>query len=817
MLANNNLGICRTLVRRDFRFHRMKTMILVSAAMLVTALYSFVFLLGSSVKNAFLLNDQYAYGSASQILYTGLTKGQADAIAGNAGVKRSVRIGIIGRLSDPMMGRRVVKLAVADRDYAETVLSVPAVGRLPKHYGEIALDEFTMDSLGVPHETGAPVKLKWTDTEGGEHTSMFTLCGFWASPMNYTEACAWISADTAQALAADYARESARNVTLGVDLYHSGQLEEQAAAILKEQGICGIGYTVNLAYNDARREMAGKRAMSYYAPAVSVLLCGFWMIYCIVHVAAERDMLLLAGLKSLGMTPRQIRRMLFGQAWAVSLPALVPGWALGFFLHIVITGRIISGMEENPALYFLSWKPFAWAALSMLVTVFTAYFAATARLYGMTPAQAVRFVSPRGFVCRRGGDGRITLVQLALRALGSGRWRTFLSVVSMLAAVLLLNAVWIRYVSVKQDLYLSVMSPWDYSICDGSAYLSFQKYNEKNRGIGEENVEELRGRPEVTSVSTLKSREVQLQASKQLRERIGTYYDQPYEGELTLRDSQKGYPDWCGGLNRLEQDGTYIGLVIGLDGAYLDFVLENCPFTSGSFDGGAFASGKYVLAAGAYREGISTPAAGEMAFHIAYILPAQSFDRLFPGQGYRQLAVHIDSGMQADFEAYLDAYERELNRGVGITRRSDYQKNFETARLNMVLPELVIGLVLGAISLINYANMLFVKTVGRKSEFALYEGLGMTRSQLNRLLVLEGGFHALLTVAFIAPITLWFDRFAMPEIVEAMESWSMAYTFSAVPLWGFMAAAAVLSIAVPLFSLHFITKGSIHNRMLPTE
>ncbi len=768
MLANNNLKICRILVERDFRFHRVKNLVLALAAALVTALYSFVFLLGSSVESAFLLSYQYAYGSASHIVYTGLTKRQADALVQNDRVKRFVRTGTIGRLSDPMLGRRLVKLAVADWAYAETVQSVPTVGRLPNQYGEIALDEFTMDSLGVAHETGAPVELRWTDAGGG--------------------------------------------------------------------------YTVNLAYNDARREMAGRQAMPYYVPAAAVLLCGFLMVYCIVHVLSGRDMLFWADLKSLGMTPRQIRWMLFGQAGAVAFLGLVPGWFLGFLLHVGITGRVISGMEENPALYFLSWEPFAGAALCMLFTVFAAYLVPTARLSGMSPAQTMRFVSGRAQVHGRGSDGRITLAQLALRTLGRGRWRTLLSVASMLVAVLLLSSVWIRYVSVKQDLYLSVMSPWDYSISDGSAYLSVQRYNEQNRGIVEEDVEKLRSRPEVVLVSTLKSREVQLRASKQLRERICAYYDQPYEGEQTLRDSQKGYPDWCEGLDRLERDGTYVGLVIGLDGAYLDFVLENCPFTSGSFDANAFASGEYVLAAGAYHEGVSTPAAGETvklggqsflvmgsvmhddsylqgcnsqeaAFHIAYILPQGRFEELFAGQGYRQLAVHIDHGRQEDFEAYLDTYEQDVHHGVGITRRSDYQKNFETARLNLVLPELVIGLVLGVVALINFANMLIVKTVGRKSEFALYEGLGMTRPQLCLLLVLEGGFHGLLMLVVIVPVTFLFDRYAMPKMVEAMKSWSMAYTFSALPLWIFIAVIVLFAIAVPLLSLGIIAKGSIHSRM----
>jgi putative ABC transport system permease protein len=842
MLANNNLKVCRTLVVRDVRFHKIKYILLSCAAMLVAALYTFVFLMGSSVEDAYLLNYQYSYGSASHILYTGLTEKQADTLAGNSNIKSTVRLSTIGQLSAPVIGHRSIKLAVTDRAYAQSVLSVPTTGKLPREKGEIALDEFTMDSLGIPHEVGSPVSIVWTDPEGEVHTTGFTLCGWWASPTNFSEACAWITKEEAKELLPDYDAENAQNVTLGVKLYQPKKLEEQAEDILSQQGVAGCVYTTNLAYQDARTEMAGRQARPYYMPAFLVVLCGYLMIYSIVHVAADREHLFFAELKSLGMTPRQIRRLLLEQGILVSLLGMIPGWVIGFLLHYFITGRIIIGMEENPALYFLSWQPFAAALLCTTVTVLMAYLFPSFRLSSKTPAEILHDTSAKFPKRMRKSEGRVTLSQLAFRTLGKNRWRTLLSVISLLLAVLLLNSVWIRYISVKEDLYLSAMFPWDYSLCDGSAYLSAQQYNEKNRGITEETVEELIKRPEVRSVSVLKSHEISLEASKKLQERITAFYDQPYDETQTLRETQKAYPEWLDGLARLEETGKYTGLVIGMDGVYLDYLQEYSPFTSGSFDEAAFASGRFVLAGGAYHEGLSSPVEGEevelmgqkftvmgsvmhdetylqgtesleAAFHIIYILPMKAFDQLFPGQAYRQLAVNIDKGQQKEFEAYLDEYEQGLNRGVGITRRSEYQDNFRVARLNLVLPDLVIGLVLTGIALINFINMLLNKTVSRKGEFAVYESLGMTRTQLQKLLLLEGIFHAALMLVILIPLTTLFDRLLMPKVVEAAGSWSMVYTCSFLPLWFFTAALAVLAVTVPMICLRFITKGSLTERM----
>ena len=447
---------------------------------------------------------------------------------------------------------------------------------------------------------------------------------------------------------------------------------------------------------------------------------------------------------------------------------------------------------------------------------------------------------------KRRGDGRTTLMDLALRTLGRSRGRTCLSAVTLLLAGILLLAQWIQYISFKEDIYLSGMSPWDYTLADGSAYLSMQRYNQNNQTITWEMAEELKKCPEVTEVSGLKSREIPLMASDELRRRIVDYYNQPYEGSKTIRETQEGYQEWCDGLDRLEETGEYTALVVGIDGAYLDYVLANCPFTSGNFDEEAFASGRYVLAGGAYNEGISSPAQGETvefagrsfevlgsvmhddsyisgadsseaAFHIAYLIPLTAFDELFPQQAYRQLAVNIDSGQQQYFEKYLDEYEQGLNRGVGIKRRSEYQENFEAARRNKVLPELIVGLVLLVIALLNFINLLVVKTVSRRKEFAVYESLGMTYDQLRRLLLTEGMLHGLVMAAVILVPGILFARLVMPGILERTGSWCSVYTFSLFPLWVLLPVVMAAALFVPLACLRFLTRGSLTERMGKTE
>lgn len=150
---------------------------------------------------------------------------------------------------------------------------------------------------------------------------------------------------------------------------------------------------------------------------------------------------------------------------------------------------------------------------------------------------------------------------------------------------------------------------------------------------------------------------------------------------------------------------------------------------------------------------------------------------------------------------------------MGITRKSEYRESFQTARLNSILPQLIVGLVLLGIAVLNFINLLIAKAVSRRQEFAVYESLGMTRAQLRRLLLTEGVLHGALMAAAVSLPAVCFARFAMPLILERKESWCLVYTFSVMPLWILLPVLLLLGIGVPLLCYCFLTRGSLTERM----
>ena len=177
------------------------------------------------------------------------------------------------------------------------------------------------------------------------------------------------------------------------------------------------------------------------------------------------------------------------------------------------------------------------------------------------------------------------------------------------------------------------------------------------------------------------------------------------------------------------------------------------------------------------------------------------------------MAVNIDHDGQEEFEHYLSTYKQSLNRGISVRMRSDYQEVFQNARLNECLPKLIVGIVLMAIGLLNFANMLVTKTMVRRKEFAVYQSLGMTSGQLRWLLLTEGLLHGALLTVILLPVTFSVTWFGMPAVFSRLNTWCMTYHYTLAPLWAALPFMLFLAAAVPLMCCRFIEKGSITERL----
>lgn len=836
MLENNNLKICRKLVRREFQFHKGRSILLMTAIALVSMLCTFSFALGFVIRDGYLYSYQLRYGSTSHILYYGLNCAQAASIAHHADVKKTVFLRAIGILSDDVMEYRSVKLAAVDSDWAAATEAIPVFGRMPESDDEIALDELTMRSLAIPHKEGSEVVLRWIPVEcGEERVSTFRLCGWWSSDMGSTETCAWITQEAADILYPD----APDLVTLGVTLYRPDDLNMQAEELLADLGVDGVVYATNLAYNKARLERAEGKAVPYYMINIAVAACGILMVYNIVRISAGENVRFYGRVKSLGMSPRQIGRFLSEQAVYLCLPAIPIGWILGFALCAAVAPYVILNTGgKNPALLFFGMAPFVYSALFTYFITLTACMLPAKFVSKISPAEAMRFISvvPR--------PTKIPLMKLF--GIRQDKGKSALAAASMLLSLTMLCVLCTQYVSADENKYLEDIAYSDYLIADVSAATSLQRYNPWSRSITPEFRQKLAEHEAVTELGTICTMEVPMYASEEGRALIVENFESEDSDGVVRKEVMAGSPDWLAGYEIFRETGEYIGIATGIDGLALSVALLDGEYVEGSYDADLFATGDYVIAAGASTTSfISTPPVGSKVeiggrsfvimaavshksrmttgsdsrkaeYNISYYMPVQTYEELFPDSGVRNILVNIDQDSQKEFEDFL----RELigETGIGVTMRSDHQRDFRNALFHTYMIPMFVGAVLLMIGVLNFGNALVTSVLVRKKEFAVYESLGMTQQQIRRLLIYEGLTYGGVLVVFLVPVvsvlTWLLGRW---WIAHTASAWCATWRYSLMPMWIVLPILFAAALLVPLCCLRFVTRESVTERLRVVE
>ncbi len=839
MLQNNNLKICRKLVWRDIKLHKGRSILLVTAVALVCMLYTFSFSLGGMIRDGCLHTYRMMYGSSSHILFYDLSRPQAASLQRLSKVQEAVTLSAIGVLSDDMMEYRSVKLAVVSDGWARATEAVPMQGRMPEKEGEIALDELTIYSLGIPHEIGTEVTLRWTPADGGaERTDTFRLCGWWDSLMGQTETCAWITADTAQQLYPG----GVKRVALGVTLYRPGNLEEQAQEMLNSLGMRDISYTTNLAYNEARREFADSQAMEYYQLNGIVVLCGVLMIYNIVRISTEQNIRFYGMVKSLGMTPRQIRALAAWQAAFYCVPALVPGWLCGFALYAAAAPLVVIGLEQNPAFQFFRIWPLLAGALLAWLTTLMACALPVRRVAESSPVEEMRFAEGGcKRKARRSRRRRATTMQMAVFGLMRHKRQTMFTVFSLLLSLCILCGIWTQQVSYDEDKYVDGLALNDYRLEDASATIGLQRYNPNSRSITPDLLRKLAEHPAVRDIGVISTMEVPLYAEEEMRAPIIDTFEGKDENGVTRKEYMMDEPDWMAGYEKMRKSGEYTGIVTGVSGLMLENAIARGIVIEGEFVPEKFATGAYVVAAGANSYEVrTTPPVGskfmignrafeimaavpyestivsgansrQAQFNVTYYMPMEAFDELFPGHGIRNVAVDIDRDRQEEFEAFLE----QLLEGTGITVTSfgDYQWNFHNAIFHRYMIPLFVGGVMLLIGILNFCNALVSRILVRSKEFAVYESLGMSGGQLRRMLLWEGilyfGMLLSVLVPVAAAVTWVWGRWWLAHTNQ----WCITWRYSLLPLWAVLPVLFTVAVMVPVCSLGMVQKESVTKRL----
>ena len=782
-----------------------------------------------------------------------------------------------------------VEVGYSDANQAHWMYCDPVEGRLPQEgTNEAATDTHVLELLGVKPELGAEFSVTF-QVDGTPVTETFTLCGWWEYdeaivanhiliPLSRAEAiltqAGVISGQSKDGMTGSWnmdvmLKSGSRHIERDLDqiLANYGYQSES----MDKEGFIRTG--VNWGYTGAQlsESMDPTTVLAIAAMVVLIVFTGYLIIYNVFQISVAGDIRFYGLLKTIGTTPRQLRRIIRYQALALSLGGiplgLAAGWAVGSWLTPVIVKRlngVVAVTSASPAIFLIS-------ALFALVTVLISC-RRPGRLAGkVSPVEAVRYTEgagKTGKARRRTGQGKVSLLGMAWANLGRSRGKTVLTITSLALAVVLLTVTVIFTGSFDMDKYIANFTASDFIVADAGQFQTGGDSFNADMALPQTVVDQIDAQGGITEGGKIYGKtsaveefvtEEYFRASKgwwgtpeQLDSRIH-FTDRNEEGLLVDSAQLYGMEPFAldhlkvleGDLSKLyEPGGRYVAAVYNEDDygsaemdshwarlgdtvtlRYVEEYEYYNPDTGEVYpDDMDLSQVNWVSRAVKYRDveyQVAALVTVPLAFSYRYfgadefILNDQTFIQDSGTDCAMYYAFNTTEEANPAMESFLADYTENVDPQFDYESKASYAAEFAGMRSMFSLLGGALSFIVALVGVLNFFNAIFTGIMVRRREFAVLQSIGMTGKQLKTMLVYEGLFYALGAVAAALILAVVFS----PLLGVAMSSlfWFVTYRFTVVPILAVLPAFALLGVLVPLVVYRSVAKRTIVERLRETE
>lgn len=854
MKVSNRTSI-RKLALRSFRASQKRNRIAILAIALTAMLFTALFTVALSINASYQTYTFRQMGGYNHGSFKDVTEAQAEAIAGHPKVKQTGTRIAIGNITGGAFAKKSAEVSYMDENCTLWSYASPTTGRMPEKANEITMDTGALKLLGIRPELQQEITLTYTvDNQSGttfEQTDTFVLVGCWEEdsimPVHYIN----VSREYVERIGelAEAAGMKPFRIDLGVMMASGIGIYEQMEQVDKD-----LGYT----WEDREAENAARIGVNwgYTTEQVSknsdpgtlagivllllvILFTGYLIIYNIFQISVSGDIRYYGLLKTIGVTPGQLRRIIRFQAFflsAIGIPlGLLTGFGIGAALSPYIAGSINDTMTRpkvsaSPAIFIVS-------ALFTLATVLISC-ARPGRLAGkVSPVEATKYIEQSGGHKKARKTRGAGTVQMALANLGGSPAKTGLVMVSLAFAVVLFDILYSFVGGFDMEKYLEKQICADF-IVSSSDYFHY------NQNVSEYFPEQTRMEIEQQTEQALAGsgwRIVDADLSHAwITEELWKKCASVYESEETIepllqnelrRDGLVGENTLIEGIDEalfekltvIEGDlssltePNHIAVVLQTDdygepinsGVYPDVGEKlTITYTKDAYfidsrtgercdDTTPFEYLQYQIADGKDVEYticayVTVPISMGFRFSIGY-------DLLLPTERLRadseQTVVPMfylfdapDPASEQAAEQYL-ANRTAADPALMYESKATLRKEFEGFQNMFLLVGGLLCVIIAVIGALNFFNAIMTGIFSRKREFAILQAVGMTNRQLKNMLILEGLFYALGALLLAAVLSLILNPFA-GSVMETM-FWFFSPRFTVTPVL----------LAVPVFLL----------------
>ena len=512
-----NRKAVRRLSVKSFKAAGRRNITAAVAIAMTTVLFTALFTIMMSINTSY---ESYTFrqiGGYAHGTFKDVTSQQASMIESNSKVKAVGRRITAGIITDGGFAKIPAEISYMDDNNAKWSYINLSKGHMPEAEDEIIMDTAALDVLGVDPEIGAKIKLTYdmldVDSTVGSRTDTFRLVGWWdyddISPVhfiNVSEAYVRKVEQAAFGGGADHLRED-----INVMFRTSIGIEENMKTVENDLGFqsddldkdgyvrYGVnwGYTASQAADGIDLEMVAAAA----ALLILIIMTGYLIIYNIFRISVSSDIRYYGLLKTVGVTPRQLRRIVRQQAMMLCAEGCPAGLVIGYLAGRVLMPVIMESTSLGTSCVEVSISPviFAASALFSIVTVFLSCARPARMASKVSPVEAVKYADASHGQHKIGKMRRIRkpgamkgagLGRMALANLSRSRLKTLVVILSMALSVVLLSVLCAFVSGFDMEKYLSKQTCADF-IVGKTDYFRYQA-NSSDSGLTGDEIAEIK-------------------------------------------------------------------------------------------------------------------------------------------------------------------------------------------------------------------------------------------------------------------------------------------------------------------------------------
>ena len=343
MFGNPNAGIEKELALEDYKVHTVRNRVAVLAVILTAVLLAVVFNVGLSLVRTVSLATAASPGPGAD----------GNCVYGDYEILEKVRAlpqvewaAFVRRCSSTYLHNKEfagveTRLFAADSVHYDKNKVDLIVGKYPERPDEILVPDTMSEQLELGEKAGTIYPIVVVVRENGEDVEKeipMTICGYYRNPLeNIKNMYAEVYTHESFIHTYNPGLSSDRDIIYvklnNLDFFRFGHdKEEKMDEVIELSGANSRGYKMS--------DLSIVVIIPVFLMALMIMFCGYFFIYNVFDISITNEIRFYGKVKTIGMTSKQLRRMLFIQMNRIAMIGIVVGSIIGFLIGD-ISGKVI--------------------------------------------------------------------------------------------------------------------------------------------------------------------------------------------------------------------------------------------------------------------------------------------------------------------------------------------------------------------------------------------------------------------------------------------------------------------------------------------